>query len=355
MSTKTVVSLFTGAGGLDLGFVKTGFEIVFANELEDFACETYKYNFSKYHDTSYLKCGDLENYWNDIPKNQTLLIGGPPCQSFSMAGNRKGLDHSNGNLFISTVQHLPLINPRLFILENVQGLLTFPDGDNNPLQIILSEITKAGYECIYKLFDLSEYGVNQRRKRVIFFGKKIGDPINLAGLVPRISSTSALNVDHLLKAIPAGLEGDEFSKPNNVQRIFGQIIAPGENLNSILRLGEDEIKNRLLRKGLLDDPKLPLENGKPRIPKRGQDIQRLDPYKVAPTMCFNKGTTVHWHPWINRSLTVREAATIQSFPFDFEFKGKKLEDKYLQIANAVPPVFSEVLAKQLLTILNEEK
>ena len=155
--------------------------------------------------------------------------------------------------------------------------------------------------------------------------------------------------------MPAGLEGSEFSKPNNVQRIFGQIIAPGENLNSLIRLGDDEIQKRLLKKGLLDDAKLPLENGKPRIPKRGQDIQRLDPYKVSPTMCFNKGTTVHWHPWINRSLTVREASTIQSFPFDFEFKGKKLEDKYLQIANAVPPAFSEALAKQLLTILNEEK
>ncbi len=358
-----VVSLFTGAGGLDLGFVRAGFDIVFASELESSACETYRLNFGKLHDISYLKEGDVNHFWDEIPKHPDILIGGPPCQSYSTAGPRTALQSENGRLFLKTIQNLQKIQPRFFILENVQGILTFkdekdpnkPDQPDNPLPILLNAIKEVGYEVEYRLFDLSEFGIPQRRKRVIFFGKKIGDPTVLKRLFPKKIFAQAQTVDELFKSIPGNLTGSESITPNVTQKIFGPILAPGENLETLKKLSEVELHKRLAEKGLMNDPKIPRENGKIRIPQRGQDVQRLNPAKIAPTMSFNGGTNVHWHPWLDRAISVREAATIQTFPYDFEFLGKNMEEKYHQIANAVPPMFAEVLARSLLTILTEGK
>jgi len=197
MNKFKAVSLFTGAGGLDLGFVKAGFDIVFANELKSCACETYRLNFGKIHDTSYLKQGDLNNFWEEIPKKPDLLIGGPPCQSFSMAGPRTALNSADGRMFLKTILNLSKIQPRIFVLENVQGILTFgepkkPDDPENPLPILLAAIKDAGYEVEYQLFDMSEFGIPQRRRRVIFIGKKVGDPIDLKKLFPKKTNVSAL-------------------------------------------------------------------------------------------------------------------------------------------------------------------
>ncbi len=342
MKTPTVVSLFTGCGGLDFGFAKAGFKIVFANDFNRFACETYKRNFSSIfnHDISYLVEGDINKHFDSIPENATLLIGGAPCQSWSLMGNRKGADDKRGDLFFKTVDALSVKTPRYFIFENVKGLLSHDNGKS--FEHLLNRITQAGYEYNFQLFNMSEYGVHQRRERVIIWGKKIGELMNLESLVPAKSNFGALILEDLLNQIQETLPNSEITYGGSKTVAFGKTLRPGENLKNV---SEIELKRRFAQAGVHNPPQ--------KI-KGHRPVYRLNPFLVAPTMVFNNGTNVPWHPWKDRRLTVREAATIQGFPLNFEFMGK-FQEQYKQVANAVPPTFSELLANQFLNQLKKER
>lgn len=331
----TVVSLFTGCGGLDYGFAKMGFNIIFANDFNNFACETYHHNFQNIfsHNTSYLIHGDINNHFNSIPDGATLLIGGAPCQSWSLMGNRQGADDERGKLFFKTVDVLEVKKPKYFIFENVKGLLSHDGGQS--FSKLLKKIAAAGYEYHYKTFNMSEYGVSQRRERVIIFGKQIGSPLDLSQLHPIKNTTNTFILDELLKSIPSGLSNSETTSGIGKSDEFGKILKPGENLKNI---SDAELLMRFANIGVIDPPK--------RI-KGFRPVYKLHSSTVAPTMVFNAGTNVPYHPWQDRRLTVREAATIQGFPLDFEFKGPIVE-QYKQVANAVPPIFSIQLAQQFL-------
>lgn len=340
MRSPKVVSLFSGCGGLDFGFAQGGFEIIFANDFNRFACETYRHNFSRLfgHDCSYLIEGDINKFFDRIPDNPDVLIGGAPCQSWSMMGNRKGAEDVRGQLLYKQVDVLRTKKPRLFIWENVKGLLSHDEGRS--FELLLSMIERAGYRFHFHLFNMSEYGVPQRRERVLIFGTPAEEKIDLLKCIPSKASARAQLLSDLLNSLDpdiasASNHNVEFGiKPKD---LFGSILRPGENLRD---LADSEIALRFARKGIVDIPSR-INGHRP--------VYRLAPNEVAPTMVFNNGTNVPWHPWKDRPLSVREAAAIQTFPATFEFKGK-LQEQYKQVANAVPPAFSMQLAQ---TILNQ--
>lgn len=344
MKNKKVVSLFSGAGGLDYGFAKAGFEIVFANDFNRFACETYRHNFSKIfdHDCNYLVEGDINKLFDSIPANPDVLIGGAPCQSWSLMGNRAGAADPRGQLLFKQVDVLINKKPRLFIWENVKGLLSHDSGSS--FELLLSMVASAGYRTHFRLFNMSEYGIPQRRERVLIFGTPIEETIDLYKCIPEKSSSRAQVLSQLLAsldAIPTASTNHNIDFATKPKDLFGSILRPGENLRD---LSDADIALRFSNKGIKNPP--------PRIKGR-RPVYRLSPNEIAPTMVFNNGTNIPWHPWKDRPLSVREAAMIQTFPLTFEFKGK-LQEQYKQVANAVPPKFSELLANTVLKQLNKE-
>lgn len=339
MSNPTVVSLFTGCGGLDYGFAQAGFQILFANDFNRSACETYQHNFQ---DSSHLVCGDINDLIKNIPNNADLMIGGAPCQSWSMMGNRKGVEDKRGRglLIFKTVEIFGLKKPRFFMMENVKGLLSHDNG--NSFKSLLSAIENVGYDVHWHLFNMSEYGIPQRRERVIIWGKRRDETLDLTKLIPPKTFNRAEKLGDLLRSIQGQWPNSNENTGGNSKLQFGRILRPGENLAHI---SDQEIALRFAQRNVKDAPS--------RI-KGFRPLYRLSPYEVAPTMVFNNGTNIPWHPWLDRQLSVREAATVQGFPLTFEFKGN-LQEQYKQVANAVPPTFSIQLAQMFLNQLQGEK
>ena len=337
MCSYKVVSLFSGAGGLDYGFANEGFEIVFANDFNRFACETYRHNFSRIfgHNCSYLKEGDINGLFDSIPEGADILVGGAPCQSWSMMGNRKGADDDRGKLLYKQVEVLADKRPRMFVWENVKGLLSHNNGDS--FKLLLKLIEEAGYEAQHRIFNMSEYEVPQRRERVLIFGKLVGEDIDLSGCIPAKAPRRALHLQELLMTADHKLlshTNHNRGPQGKAREVYGAILRPGENLAF---LTDEDIAVRFAARGITSPPAR-LRGHRP--------IYRLRPNETPPTMVFNGGANVPWHPWEDRSLSVREAAIIQTFPFAFEFKGG-LKEQYKQVANAVPPLFSSLLAQAI--------
>lgn len=333
-----IASIFSGCGGLDYGWAKQGAKFLFANDFNKHACSSYRANFRKILnvDVDHLREGDLNKEWKHIPEEIDLLIGGFPCQSWSLMGKRRGFDDERGQLFFTTLKIIQEKQPKFFILENVAGLLSHDEGRS--LQMILEKLRSSGYDVIYRLLDFSEYDVPQRRRRVIFWGKRRDQRTRLEALIPKKSFNYPINLGPLLKSIdgyPESLIQNDITKDK--YRVWADLLLPGENLSS---LSDDELQKRYL----LKHNESPLDNFIKSRPKGRRPVYKLDPLKVAPTMVFNGGTNIPWHPWNGREITVREAAIIQTFPLGFEFHGKP-KDQYHQIANAVSPRFSEHLAE----------
>ena len=336
-----IASIFSGCGGLDYGWAKQGARFLFANDFNKHACASYRANFKKILsvDVEHLREGDLNVEWKHIPEEVDLLIGGFPCQSWSLMGNRKGFDDERGQLFFTTLKIIKDKRPKFFILENVAGLLSHDDGKS--LQMILENLRNSGYDVIYRLLDFSEYDVPQRRRRVIFWGKREDQKTKLESLIPQKSFNGPIYLGPLLKSIeryPQNLT--QHNQTKDKHRDWAELLLPGENLTY---LSDDELQKRYYIKY----SKSALDTFIKSRPKGRRPVYKLDPLKVAPTMVFNGGTNIPWHPWNGREITVREAAIIQTFPLGFEFHGK-LKDQYHQIANAVSPRFSEHLAETFI-------
>lgn len=335
-----VVSLFSGCGGLDWGFHNNlNFEIVFANDFNHFACETYRQNFNN---PEYLKEGDIKLHLNSLPDHD-VLIGGFPCQAFTLAGKRRGFEDPRGLEFFSACKAIENKKPKIFILENVKGILNHDNGQT--LIRVLDELAKLGYKVYHELIKMREYGVPQLRERVIFFGVRSDieiDPKTLVPPKPKIDMKDLILSKQLeqFKGLTKDTEGKlgysnhNYHIGNGTTKLHWiKILKEGESLSD---LSENEIANRELSLGL--------QNKRP-IPKTRDGYRRLKGDKIAPTMMFGN-SCLPIHPSEDRSLSVRESAWIQSFPLNFIFKGGT-SYQYKQIGNAVPPKFSVILAKHL--------
>ena len=308
----TLVSLFAGCGGLDLGFTggfevlnkkytKRNFDLIWANDFEKNACLT----FSKYFNKE-IVCADivevLKGNYPDLsatlmPKKADVVIGGFPCQDFSLAGKRRGFNSKRGNLYQSMVETVRRLEPALFIAENVKGLLSMNGGD--AIETIKKDFAELGYNVEYKLFHVADYGVPQNRERVIIVG------------------TSKK------KKMPPFV----FPKPTHTKDKW---VSVGEAIKDLEKIEENNFPNHSWSRAKMFEG------------TQGNSIIKKD--KIAPTMRAEHHGNIEWHWNKKRRLSAREAARIQTFPDDFIFY-PSTSSAYKQIGNAVPPVFGWHIAK----------
>lgn len=330
MKELKVCSLFAGCGGLDLGFElaehpKLKFKTVWANDIDNSCAETYKRNFKR---TKFLECDIWDYDLNDMP-NCDVILGGFPCQDFSMLkGNevkRKGVNTERGILYTKFVEAVMLKKPLLFVAENVKGLLSANKG--GAIKQIMSDFKRVGYHVHYKLINFADYGVPQRRERVIIIG--IRDDLDSNFMFPNpthknnyISSKEALKDVELVKY------NNEKHKirPETVDML--KHVPPGGNYKDIPKFENNNWMSLIYR--------------------------RLNPDKPSPTIvALGGGGTWGYHYSENRALTNRERARIQTFPDNFVFEGSLTKIR-MQIGNAVPPLGAKSIAEAILKHLSDK-
>lgn len=405
MPDLNYIDLFAGAGGLSEGFIKEGFKPIAHVEMNKEACDTLKTRLAFHHlkqeknsgfYNSYLK-KDItrEQLWNNIPESlllsvineeitsQTIksvfkqidiqldgkkvdvVIGGPPCQAYSLVGRSrdpKGMKQDKRNyLFRYYADFLKRYQPRYFVFENVLGLLTAGNAKYfNEMQNLFASI---GYACAFNVLNAEEYGVLQKRRRVIIIGRRGGRSLEF----PKLSKTdfSGEVKKDLLDDLPLLRPGDEME----VTKYNGP--ASEYLAKSGIRNGVDFVTQHISRTHNdrdLEIYSIAIEmwlNGKQRLkydqlPTRLQTHNNtdsfLDRYKVVEPLGHSHTIVAHIakdghyyiYPDINqvRSISVREAARIQSFPDDYFFEGGRTA-AFKQIGNAVPPLMAKVIASKL--------
>ncbi len=299
-----VVSLFSGAGGLDLGFKMAGHEIIWANDLYADAVETYRKNLG-----NHIVLEDIHNISdNDIP-DCDIVIGGFPCQGFSVANTKRHLGDERNELYKQLIRIIATKSPKFFLAENVKGLTNL--GHGAVFKMILSDFSALGYTVNYQILNAADYGVPQTRLRVIIVGVRNDLNWKYTFPDPLYSQTGKnglplwISVSDALSVLP------DPDQPN-------------------------DIKNHTYSKYKLNI------NG-----YIGHRL--LDPDKPAPTVTArgdNRGGVVILpHPNGLRRMTCRELALVQSFPVDYEFIGNN-SSVYRQIGNAVPPLLGYAVAKE---------
>ena len=328
-----VISLFSGAGGLDLGFEKAGFKIPVANEYDKTIWETFKIN----HPNTRLIEGDIRNIKeSDFPNNIDGIIGGPPCQSWSAAGSLKGIEDARGQLFYDYIRILKDKQPKFFLAENVSGMLS--NRHSEAVQNILKMFDECGYNVSLTLVNAKDYGVAQERKRVFYIGfrkdlkiefkfpegstKDDKDKITLKDIIFDLKDT----------AIPAGEKNKHNEKAINNNEYFTGSYSP-------IFMSRNRVKS-------WDEQAYTVQAS-------GRQCQ-LHPQ--APKMVKvgkNECRFVEGKESLYRRMTIREIARIQGFPDDFKFIYKNTNDAYKMIGNAVPVNLAYEIAKEIkLTLEN---
>jgi len=318
-----IVSLFTGAGGLDLGFEKAGFNTIWANEYDKTIWDTFEHNFPH---VKLDRRSITEVQSHEIPEADGF-IGGPPCQSWSEAGAGRGINDKRGQLFHDYIRLLKDKQPKFFLAENVSGILH--PKHSEAFSNIIKEFENAGYVVSQKLLNANDYDVPQDRLRVIIIGyhKKLGKKFEF----PEPQKYKPVLKDaiyDLRLATPAKdknkTNGESLKVPNH-EYMNGGFSTIYMSRNRVRAWGE---------------PSFTIQAGGRHAPIHPQ----------APKMKFiehNKRIFVPGHEDKYRRLSVRECARIQTFPDDFIFKYQDVADGYKMIGNAVPVEFAKHLAQQI--------
>jgi len=329
-----VVSFFAGAGGLDLGFQKAGFEVVWANEFDKEIWETYEKN----HPHTILDRRSIVNIPSEEVPDCDGIIGGPPCQSWSEAGAARGIKDKRGQLFFDFIRILEAKQPKFFLAENVSGMLISKHGE--ALEGIKELLKNAGigYDLSSALLNVADYNVPQDRKRVIFVGMR--KDLNIKFEFPKPSKkkiTLAETISELVdNAVPAKEKNytnkENCTVPNHEYMIGGF---------STMYMSRNRVRG-------WDEQSFTIQAGGRHAPLHPQ----------APKMQFvsqNNRIFVPGKEHLYRRLSVRECARIQTFPDDFIFRYDKVAAGYKMIGNAVPVNFAEILAKQIKITIEGKK
>ncbi len=315
-----VISLFSGCGGLDLGFKKAGFNIPVANEFDKTIWETFKVNHPNTHliedDVRNVKRKDLEEF---IKGEIDGIIGGPPCQSWSEAGSLKGIKDERGQLFFDYIRILKEFRPKFFLAENVSGMLA--NRHSVAVKNILEMFDEAGYNVTFTLVNAKDYGVAEERKRVFYIGFRKDLSINFG--FPR-GSTKDDNKKITLKdiiwdlrdtAIPAGPKNHHNPKAVNNNEYFTGAYSPIFMSRNRVKAWDEQAYT---------------------VQASGRQCQ-LHPQ--APKMVKigkNRFQFVKGKEKLYRRMTIREVARVQGFPDDFKFIYENTNNAYKMIGNAVP-------------------
>lgn len=318
-----IVSLFSGAGGLDLGFHKAGFRTIWANEYDKTIWETFEHNFPK---TKLDKRSITDVLPEEIPDSEGI-IGGPPCQSWSEAGAGRGINDKRGQLFYDYIRVLKVKQPKFFLVENVAGMLH--PKHSAAFENFLKEFTKAGYNISWKLVDANDYNVPETRLRVIIVGyrkdlKKKFDFPKEQEYKPILKDA----IFDLRKAVPA--------KAHNKTNGKMLKIPNHEYMNggfSTIYMSRNRVRS-------WDEPSFTIQAGGRHAPIHPQ----------APKMRFVSQNKRIFEPEkenLYRRLSVRECARIQTFPDTFLFKYTDIADGYKMIGNAVPVNLAFIIASKI--------
>lgn len=335
MNNKTV-SLFSGGGGLDLGFKQAGYDIIWAIDNNQDAVNTYKRNVG-----SEIMCGDITAIdINEIP-HADIVIGGPPCQSFSLAGKRQ-CDDERGKLVWRYLDIIKHVSPKAFLFENVAGLISAKDKQGNRiLDGLLETFTELGYYVSWHLVNAADYGVPQLRKRVIIVGLKDGHfefPVTTHNNDGTDGKNKYVSVEDAIGDLPLpGTSGSisehDYPTMSKLDQYICSHVKPGGNYLDI----PDDVPSVRIRR-------LKREGGHTTC------YGRMLPDKPSYTIntYFNRpnvGCNIHYK--YDRIITLREAMRLQTFPDNYEFVSKSKQGKNLIVGNAVPPHLANVLATKL--------
>lgn len=318
-----LISLFAGAGGLDLGFEKAGFDIQWANEYDKTIWKTYEKNHGNYLDKRDIRTIPLE----EIPDCDGI-IGGPPCQSWSEAGSLKGINDERGKLFYEFIKILNNKKPKFFVAENVSGMLS--EVHKEAVQNIVKMFKESGYNLGIYLINAVDYKVPQDRKRVFYIGFKEDLKIDFKFPEPsgeKITLKQAIG-DLQYTAIPAkekNRTNDVYCKFPNHEYMTGGF--------STIYMSRNRVRS-------WDEPSFTIQAGGRHAPMHPQ----------APKMVFvekNKREFVKGKEDLYRRLTVRECARIQTFPDSFKFYYTDISDGYKMVGNAVPVQLANAVAQAI--------
>ena len=322
----TFIEVCAGAGGLSKGFIDAGFNAVLLNDTNKYCVDTLKIN---HPETNVIKGSmvdlDLEKYKD---KNIDVLMGGVPCQSFSQAGKRKGIDDDRGKLIIHFIKIISILTPKLFIIENVQGLVTHEKGKT--LQMIINEINKIGkYIINYSVLNANDYSVPQNRKRLIIVG--VNNSLNKTFCFPKPHEYKPILKDVLMNCPES--PGAVYKKE---KYDIMKLVPEGGCWVDI----PDAIAKEYMGKSYYSG------GGKRGI------LKRLDMKKPSLTLLTtpSQKQTERCHPIQTRPLQTLEYARIQTFPDDYKFSGS-INQKYKQIGNAVPVNLSKAIAQEVINVL----
>ncbi|OQD36000.1 DNA cytosine methyltransferase [Bacillus toyonensis] len=400
-----VLDLFSGAGGMSEGFLQAGFHIPCATDYSKEVAETYINRHQQLgYDVNYYS-GDIRELTKNrkkfkgfIGENKIdVIVGGPPCQGFSLSGKRLEDDIRN-TLFIEYLRMVKLVKPKYFVMENVEGLLSYKFRkikglgkevyeEIYPQEVIEKEALRLGYHVKWKVLNAKDFGVPQNRPRVIFLGHRIKKcrnekyknlvtpprfPTALKTMVTIEDAISDLNFiqngevktkydkrfgnkSDYQKCLKEGLTPSISGKPIKAEILYNhqaskhnektlerfKLLKSGESINALLQRLPEELKANFATKKFR--------------------CTKLDKNNVSPTVLTLPDDIIHYDMNSPRILTVRELARLQSFDDSFEFRGKRTTGgnrrkfetpQYTQVGNAVPPLFARAIAKEIYTALS---
>lgn len=392
MQTFTLISLFSGCGGMDLGFKQAGFEILWANDFFKEAVDTYKLNIGEH-----VVFGDITKIESsEIPNNPDVVIGGFPCQGFSIANNNRSMQDERNFLYKELLRVIRDKQPKFFVAENVKGLLSMENGEI--IKMIIKDFEDIGYKVDYKLLNAAEYGVPQMRERVIIIGNNIGveNPFPqithyIDKKIPGLQKCPTV-ADTLISLLGVRLSEEpvkeyDFTVYNHIaytnvkEKFMGRTFDVNQgNLCDYLRenkkrsgLSNKQIALSIGEKITKVEHWFRKDNKSGSIPSpdcwlKLKELLNLDDTFDEQILTFEEkdikyeqslritnwdrpsdtitATTPEIHINKDRRLSVREVARLQTFPEDFIFTGK-LDKMYRQVGNAVPVKLAYLIAENI--------
>lgn len=374
-----VIDLFAGCGGLSTGFEMAGCTIPLAVERDEWASETYKKNHkgTRVVTADITQIQDLDSL---LPKRNIKIdgiVGGPPCQGFSLSGNRDKKDPRN-SLFMEFIRFVKHFQPKFFVMENVTGILSMQTKSGEMVKdVILSEYDKAGYNVEIFVLNAAEFGVPQSRIRVFFIGLKKDIPYDRKKLEPKgfLFGDKQVTIEQAIMDLPQILagEGEEPVKYScKPQNKYQKWVRQGTTsvCNHIAMKHTARLVERFAHIGYGQSVADVAQEYQQR--QRGaadkisgktysQNNMRPHPDRPSPTVPASFQSNFV-HPYINRNYTAREGARLQSFPDTYIFCGKRTTmsweknlSQYQQIGNAVPPLLAKGIAESIIKYLEKKK
>lgn len=346
--TKTIIDLFSGVGGLSLGFEQAGFSTIVANEFD----KSIAYSYSKNHPFTKMIVGDitsleLEKEFLQYKNKVDVVVGGPPCQGYSQKGSRKTIHDERNFLFKYFVKVVELVSPNYFVMENVPNLLTAEKGFFKQELITLFE--ELGYSLSMEIVDASKFGVPQRRRRAIILGKKGKKSVTF-----RLEEKESVTIWDAISDL-AFLESGDGEEEQNY--LFPAQSNYQQELRSDSKILYNHKATNHSKIALERLKMIPENSGKDSLPEEHLtksiysgtwERMRKNEQSVTITTRFDTPSSGKFtHPFLNRAITVREAARLQSFPDSFIFFGPKTS-QMKQVGNAVPPKLAKVIAEMIL-------